>query len=93
MEKSFIYFIQTPDTEYMKRGWGNGYVALPEGHKYFGVDYNSIEVDVHGGLTFSQQIGNYWVVGFDTAHWNDNKENCTMQYCLEQVRSLQEQLG
>jgi hypothetical protein len=37
-------------------GWGNGYVVIPEGHKYHGVDYNDIPVDVHYGLTFSQLV-------------------------------------
>lgn len=38
-------------------GWGNGYVAIPEGHPCFGKDYDQIydeyNINVHGGLTFS----------------------------------------
>ena len=30
-----------------------GYVGLPPGHRYFGVDYDNAEADVHGGLTFA----------------------------------------
>ena len=37
-------------------GWGNGYVFIPKGHKYYGVDYDDIPVDVHGGLTFSESL-------------------------------------
>lgn len=61
-------------------GWGNGYVALPKDHKYYGVDYDSIPVDIHGGLTFSdewqdwmpEEFKDCWIVGFDTAHYGDN---------------------
>lgn len=66
-------------------GWGNGYVVLPKGHKFNGIDYDDIGVDVHGGLTFSECADNLqhwdeitekdkgcWVVGFDTAHYHDN---------------------
>lgn len=66
----------------LSRGWGNGYVALPKGHPWYGMDYNEIPVDIHGGLTFSQLASNWaedhdfdpesWVIGFDTAHYGDN---------------------
>src|SRR4030095_7424955 len=29
-----------------------GYVGLSEGHRYFGADYDTPDVHVHGGLTF-----------------------------------------
>lgn len=32
-----------------------GYVGVAEGHRYFGVNYNDVPVDVHGGLTFSDK--------------------------------------
>lgn len=38
-------------------GWGNGYVAIPEGHPMHGKDYDTIHdefsIDINGGLTFS----------------------------------------
>jgi hypothetical protein len=34
-------------------GWGNGYVLLPYNHPFYGVHYDDIGVDIHGGLTFS----------------------------------------
>ena len=57
-----------------------GYVGLPKEHKYYGVDYDDIGIDVHGGLTF-EGMGNgypveddrYWI-GFDCAHYNDAKD-------------------
>ena len=37
----------------MDVGWGNGYVLIPESHPFYMKDYDSIDVYVHGGLTFS----------------------------------------
>lgn len=34
-------------------GYANGYVAVPKDHPYFGKDYDDIDVEVHGGLTFA----------------------------------------
>lgn len=34
-------------------GWGNGYVLLPYNHPFYGVHYDDIDANVHGGLTFS----------------------------------------
>jgi hypothetical protein len=59
-----------------------GYVRVPPGHPSHGKDYNEVEVDVHGGLTFGQiepcdthkdGIG-YWL-GFDCAHHGDSMLN------------------
>ena len=36
---------------FLERGWGNGYVIIPEGHPMHGKHYDDIKVDVHGGLT------------------------------------------
>lgn len=46
----------------------NGYVKIPEGHHWYGLDYDDINVDVHGGLTFSNAAG--WI-GFDCLHSGD----------------------
>lgn len=49
---------------YTNHGWGNGYVLIPEGHPLHGKPYDDIEVDVHGGLTFSELVDedmiNHW---------------------------------
>lgn len=41
-----------------ERGWGNGYVCVPEGHPLHGLDYDEIhnrcDVDVNGGITFAE---------------------------------------
>jgi hypothetical protein len=37
-------------------GWGCGYVLIPEGHPFYGVNYDEINdypnISVHGGLTY-----------------------------------------
>jgi hypothetical protein len=80
--KSFT--IKRNPIPYMETGWGNGYVILPKDHPYYGMHYDEIPVNVHGGLTYSEkgsdnpnisQDEDVWVVGFDTAHLNDNLHN------------------
>lgn len=65
-------------------GWGNGYVCLPPNHKYFGMHYDDIPIDAHGGLTFAdyadrldwdeipEGCDGWYIIGFDTMHYNDN---------------------
>jgi hypothetical protein len=55
-----------------------GYVRVPPGHPAFGKEYDAIEVDVHGGLTFSEiepckehEDGQGYWFGFDCAHFQD----------------------
>ena len=66
-------------------GWGNGYVKLPKGHKYYGMDYSDIHVDAPGGLTYSVQEGDEWVVGFDTMHYWNNSIDHNKDYVLTQT--------
>lgn len=55
------------------------YVKLPVGHPYYFKDYNDIDIDVHGGLTYSSDhlfidVGvsiEGWFIGWDYAHWGD----------------------
>jgi hypothetical protein len=58
-----------------------GYVAIPEGHPDYGVEYDQLDqhYEVHGGLTWSsddmphaaEAEGNWWWIGFDCIHWQD----------------------
>jgi hypothetical protein len=93
---------------YISHGWGNGYVLIPKGHKYHGVHYDNIPVDVHGGLTFGEEVddrliaiwGNIlnssdigtWCVGFDTGHLGDNSKNWTKKSVQKETESLANQL-
>jgi hypothetical protein len=47
------------------------YVKIPKGHPYFGLDYDDINVDCHGGLTFASERGEAWWIGWDYAHFGD----------------------
>lgn len=47
----------------ISRGWGNGYIVLPNGHPMHGKDYDTIhaempDLSVHYGLTFSESVSN-----------------------------------
>lgn len=88
-----------------EHGWGNGYVLIPKGHKLHGVDYNNINVNVHGGLTFAKlakECVDYfniepediegWLIGFDTAHSNDTIEDWSKERVEEETNKLKEQL-
>ena len=57
------------------------YIKIPEGHDYFGLDYDDINdlfdypVHCHGGLTFSDDhlldLEKGWYIGWDYAHLGD----------------------
>lgn len=60
-----------------------GYVKIPADHKYYGVEDDDINVDVHGGWTYSgytynnypaEASGKSWWIGFDCGHWGDAKD-------------------
>ena len=51
-----------------------GYVTVPEGHPCAGKDYDELDVDVHGGLTYAD--GHQF--GFDCAHLYDAKDPALM---------------
>jgi hypothetical protein len=59
-----------------------GYVGIPKGHPAFGKGYDDVDVEVHGGLTFADELKNsreeypdlvddLWLLGFDCAHLYD----------------------
>ncbi len=91
----------------MDFGWGNGYVLIPIGHKYHGVNYNDIDVSVHGGLTYGElmtkenaefwnldkeDVGT-WCVGFDTAHCDDTLAKYPKEYVQAEADNLAKQLN
>lgn len=61
-----------------------GYVGVPSTHSAHGKDYDDVNVDVHGGLTYADKCRGHichvpepgmpddvWWLGFDTAHSGD----------------------
>jgi hypothetical protein len=49
-------------------GYLCGYASIPKDHPFFGKNYYDIEIDVHGGLTYSEFKDNEYWIGFDCAH-------------------------
>ena len=45
-----------------------GYVHLKSDHPCYGIEYDDLDFDVHGGITFAKKIGDDWVIGFDCGH-------------------------
>lgn len=78
------------------KGWGCGYVAIPKGHKYYGVPANNIPVLAHDGLTYSHEEEiegiTYWVVGFDTDGNGDDINTCNEYYVVSETELLYTQL-
>ncbi len=59
------------------------YIEIPRESKLFGKDYDEIDLDVHGGLTYADSDlrevkENSWFIGWDYAHLGD--------YCGYDVR-------
>lgn len=74
-------------------GWGNGYVCIPKGHPLYEKPYSEIDnIEIHGGLTYSQMEGEWWVIGFDTCHSGDDETTCPLEYVLNETKSLLEQV-
>lgn len=53
-------------------GYRCGYVLVPEEHPWYEKDYDEIDAEAHGGLTYSAaDTESGWWVGFDCAHAGD----------------------
>ncbi len=73
--KGYRYFVLNLGTH------PTAYIEIPEGHKLYGKSYNEIydmgyDIDVHGGLTYSEDNlmcvkSKSWFIGWDYAHYND----------------------
>jgi len=50
-----------------------GYIYIPRGHPWYLVEDGNIDVDVHGGLTYSSmdKTIDFWCIGFDCSHYGD----------------------
>lgn len=79
-----------------------GYVGLPPGHPLHGKNHNDIEVDCHGGLTYSGECSgaichvpqpgepeDVWWLGFDHGHAGDYTpalEATFAKYCGKELQ-------
>lgn len=60
-------------------GYRCGYIRVSKDHPWYGLSYNEVDGNVHGGLTFSEAAvacsenptGEGWWLGFDCAHSGD----------------------
>ena len=83
-------------------GWGNGYIAIPEGHPWHGIEYDEIPI---AGLTYSQYAEenkhskmnnkikhNDWLIGFDTfrSYESNLTKEDVKQRTLEIIKELEE---
>lgn len=85
------------------RGTHNGYVIVSNNHKWFPLDYDDVDVDVHGGLTYkgNSMLGAFedevtflmpvTCFGFDTAHYDDNPERWNFDNTLAETLNLVDQ--
>ena len=90
---------------FIPHGYGNGYIGLPNTHPWYEKDYNDIDVNIHGGLTFSEPADKLdwkeikpkhkggWVVGFDCMHYGDTPLSCPKEYVQNETKSLIKQLN
>ena len=68
-EPDFVYWTD-PYTQYkclIRRsivGVLCGYVGVEKGHPCYGMDYLSVPVEMHGGITFSDHIDGYPIDGY-----------------------------
>jgi hypothetical protein len=87
----------------MKKGWGNGYVAVPPSHILYKKHYDEVyymfedeaqQISIHGGLTYSQfgdgenAPKDWWVFGFDTNHFQDDIETWPKEKVEEETLDL-----
>ncbi len=86
------------EVQVIKRGWGNGYVAVPPTHCLYGKGENSYSVDnkinIHRGLTYAQfgdgvnAPKDWWVFGFDTSHFGDTIGTWPEERVIEETKEL-----
>lgn len=95
-----------PKGDIIDCGWGNGYVLIPEGHPLWGKHYEEIDINIHGGLTFSDYIDEHmveewnldtedvgsWCVGFDTCHYKDTLLKWPKERVIEETEKLKKQI-
>lgn len=74
-----------------------GYLAIPQGHELYGKHYDDIDVEVHGGLTFSAESDTneiyypaktnekVWWIGFDCAHFGDGKDYTLIENIIARI--------
>lgn len=73
----------------------NGYIVIPKDSKFYGRrNYNFIssEVKIHGGFTFADYVGDNYVIGFDTAHYFDDRTTQNVEFVINELRQAVDQI-
>ena len=83
---------------FVKNSHRCGYVKVTRDHFLFEVDlYELPHFYVHGGVTFSDFVDDFWNIGFDCAHFGDKAfghegVERTLDYCIEECENLAAQI-
>jgi hypothetical protein len=84
----------------IEKGWGNGYVAVPPTHPLHlgNITQEKISLvqnlDVNGGITYNDYGDgihapkDWWVFGFDTAHFGDTIEKWPKEAVEDETKRL-----
>lgn len=72
-----------------------GYIKIPVGHKYYGMHYEEVPMNAHGGLTYSGDLfgRNEWWLGFDCAHTEDLMNPKDIKFVTKQLKKMAKQLS
>jgi hypothetical protein len=82
------------------RSWWHGYVEVGRNHPASGMwddDEHLIQIDVHGGVTYSgpnplsREPGTTWRIGFDCNHGRED-HGLSLQYVVRECTKLARQL-
>lgn len=63
-----------PELVDLNRAWHCGYIVIPVEHPWYEPacdDYNGMDCNVHGGLTYAELCSEGVKIGWDYAHCND----------------------
>ena len=78
--------------------WWCGYVIIPKGHRFYDKGYDDVEIDCHGGLTFSGELHieksknhKKYAIGFDFNHCDDH--GGSKEQVIQQCENLIDQLN
>lgn len=76
---------------FMPLGHRCGYVGVPKTHPAYGNNYDTLDIDCHGGLTYTERylqnqddIETWWI-GFDCCHYNDASDKEAMQKYFPEI--------
>jgi hypothetical protein len=92
--KPIIVVIPQESSSYYASGEANGYVIVDKDHPWYEKNYDDITVNVHGGLTYSDEVVFFgmkmWMVGFDTKHLGDTANQWNIKAVFNEAVRLWE---